>query len=124
MDKKRLLIIDDTDSFCNLVKMNLELDGEFAVDVATRGKKGIELAEKLKPDLIILDIIMPDMDGISVLKVLREHMGTSDIPVIMLTASEDEVFKAKAADFENNAYLTKPVSAEALKSKIKEILGM
>ena len=64
MYKKRILIIDDEKDFCRLVKMNLELMGDFEVDIATNGKRGIFLAKKTKPDLVLLDILMPGMDGL------------------------------------------------------------
>jgi DNA-binding response OmpR family regulator len=72
MSKKRILIIDDEENFCKLVKMNLELDVDFTVETATEGKKGIELAKKFKPDIIILDIMMPKMSGFEVLEKIKK----------------------------------------------------
>ncbi|MFO8053374.1 MAG: response regulator, partial [Candidatus Omnitrophota bacterium] len=76
---------------------------------------------KHKPDLIILDIIMPQVDGIEVLKKLKESKETLSIPVIMLSAKTDDETKLKAAALYDEYYITKPVQIDQLKSKIKEV---
>ena len=120
---KKILIIDDEKDLCLLIKKNLEALGDFNVEMATNGKKGIQLAKKVKPDLIILDIIMPGMDGFEVLKNLKSNLKTRAIPVVMLTAKEDEESKVKAAQLYDELYITKPIEASALKTKIEEVLG-
>lgn len=122
MEKKRILIIDDEDDFCKIVKMNLESVGDFEVDIATTGKKGIVKALKEKPHLILLDIMMPGMDGFQVLEKLKKDYNTMSIPVVMLTAKEDEESKLKATQLYDEAYITKPVEASVLKTKIEEVL--
>lgn len=121
MYKKRILLIDDEDDFCKLVKMNLELIGNFEVTTATNGKKGIKLAKKLKPDLILLDILMPGIDGFAVLQRLKEDENTIEIPVVMLTAKGDEVSKTKASELYDEEYITKPIEAPDLKARIEEV---
>lgn len=122
MDKKKILIIDDEKDFCRAVKMNLELTGNFEVNAALNGKMGIKLAKKLKPDLILLDIVMPGIDGFEVLKRLKEDNNTIAIPVVMLTAKGDDASKIKAAGLYGEEYITKAIEAPDLKVKIETVL--
>jgi len=94
MDKKRILIIDDEENFCKLVKKNIEQTGEFEVHITTNGEDGIRLAREIKPDLILLDIVMPGMDGADVVSLLRNDKSIKDTPIVFLTAiarREEEV---------------------------------
>lgn len=122
MVKKKVLIIDDEGDFALLVKKNLELIGDFEVDMAINGKEGIEKARNKNPDVILLDILMPGLDGFEVLKKLKEDKKTMTIPVLMLTAKGDEESKIKAAQLYDEAYITKPIEASDLKAKIEEVL--
>jgi len=122
MSKKSILIIDDEADFCKLVKLNLELIGDFTVTIATDGKHGLALAKTLKPHLILLDIMMPHMDGFQVLEKLKADEATMQIPVIMLTAKGDDASKVKASELYNEEYITKPIEALELRSKITEVL--
>lgn len=122
MSKKKILIIDDEADFCKLVKRNLELIGDFEVVIAGDGKQGFNSAKKLKPDLILLDIMMPRMDGFKVLEKLKSDMNTLAIPVIMLTAKGDEASKVKAAQLYDEEYIIKPIEAPELKTQIEEVL--
>lgn len=121
MNRKRILLIDDEVDFGKLVKMNLELISNFRVDVATNGKQGISLAKKLKPDLILLDILMPGIDGLEVLKRLKEDKNTMAIPVVMLTAKGDEGSRIEAMRLYDEEYITKPIEAPELKTKIENV---
>lgn len=121
MYKKRILIIDDEKDFCRLVKMNLELTGDFEVDIATNGKRGIFLAKKTKPDLILLDILMPGMDGFEILERLKKDETTMEIPVAVLTAKGNKASKIKASGL-YELYITKPIGTNDLKTKIEEVL--
>lgn len=122
MSKKRILIIDDEDDFRILVRMNLELTGDFKVDMAANGKQGISLAKRVKPDLILLDILMPGIDGLEVLKRLKKGKDTMAIPVIMLTAKGDEASKIEATQLYDEEYITKPIEAPELKVRIEKVL--
>ena len=122
MSKKRILIIDDEADFCKLIKLNLELIGDFEVAIAGDGIQGFNSAKNLKPDLILLDIMMPRMDGFKVLEKLKGDMNTMALPVIMLTAKGDEASKARAAQLYDEEYITKPIGAPELKTKIEEVL--
>ena len=122
MDKK-ILIIDDEEDFCRVVKINLESQGNFNVDFATDGKKGIKLAKKIHPDLILLDICMPGIDGVEVLKILKKDMKTIKIPVVMLTALLDNLTKEKCSSEYDELYIEKPVDFVVLKEKINEVFN-
>lgn len=86
VEKKRMLLIDDEKDLCFFLKTNLENTGEFDVLVSNRGDKGIELAQEEKPDLILLDILMPEMSGDEVAEILLDNPATAKIPIIFLTA--------------------------------------
>jgi len=120
---KKILIIDDEEEFCFLVKDTLEATGNYKVVVATDGKNGMRAALDHNPQLILLDIIMPVIDGFEVLRMLKEDDRTVYIPVIMLTALSDEDSKTKAASLYNEDYIIKPVDMGLLKSKVQTLLG-
>jgi CheY-like chemotaxis protein len=122
--KNKILIIDDEKDFCYFTKENLRFFGDNEVIIATSGKKGIRAACKEKPDLILLDIIMPGIDGLEVLKRLKRNMKTIHIPVIMLTAKNEEESKMEAAGLYSVYYLVKPVETNVLKSKIDQVLAI
>ncbi|MBD3264375.1 MAG: response regulator [Candidatus Omnitrophica bacterium] len=119
---KKVLIIDDEEDLTFFVKANLEMSGDFKVLIANRAKEGIRMAAKHKPDLILLDIRIPQMDGFEILKKLKTNIKTLNIPVIMLTALSDESSKTKAAELYNEEYMVKPVKIDVLKAKIEEVL--
>ena len=124
MAGKKILLIDDEQGFCNVVGMNLQLLGKFKVATAQNGKDGIRLAKKLRPDVILLDIIMPKMDGFEVLKVLKKSEETLFIPVIMLTAVDESEAKLKAGQMYSEYYITKPIKSEELIAKINMVLDL
>lgn len=119
---KRILTIDDEEDLTFFIKANLELTGEYEVTVARNGKEGIKAAIRNKPDLILLDIMMPHMDGYQVLDRLKKSRRTLSIPVIMLTAKGDDESKMKASSLYNEDYIVKPIQIDSLIAKIEEIL--
>jgi len=121
MGKKKILVIDDEKDFCILVKKSLEVIGDFDVLAATSGKDGLKIAKKTAPDLILLDVIMPGMDGLEVLEKLKKDKDTLSIPVVMLTAVQKEEAKIKATQSFDEEYITKPIAADVLKEKIEEV---
>jgi DNA-binding response OmpR family regulator len=122
MDKKKIMIIEDEADFCKLVKMNLEAIGDFEVEIANDSKRGFDLAKKNKPDLILMDIMMPQVDGFKILEKLKDDTSTIEIPVIMLTARGDETSKIIATQLYDEDYIVKPVEALELKEKIEKVL--
>jgi DNA-binding response OmpR family regulator len=124
MAKRKVLMVEDEEDFSRIVKMNLELlDADYFVERANSGKEGLKKAVSFKPDVILLDIMMPKMDGFEVLKRLKDNPDTSAIPVIMLTAKSDEESRLQASQLYNEDYITKPIEAPDLKAKIEEILS-
>ncbi|MFH1519215.1 MAG: response regulator [Candidatus Omnitrophota bacterium] len=122
MAKKRILIIDDEEDLAFFVKANLELAGDYEILIATSGKEGLNIASNQQVDLILLDIMMPKMDGFEVLKKIKESKRALAIPVIMLTAKGDMESQIRAAGLYNEDYIVKPVQIEVLEAKIKEVL--
>ncbi len=122
--KKKILIIDDEEDFCFFVKGNLENTGEFDVLVTTSGKEGIKLACGEKPDLILLDINMPNMSGDEVAQILSDRYETKEIPVVFLTAlvTKDEVGNESMLSIGNRNYIAKPVTTNELVTVIRGIL--
>lgn len=119
MDKKKILIIDDEENFCNLVKKNVEKTNEFEVYTATNGDDGIKLIKEIKPDLILLDIIMPGLDGGDVVSLIRSDESIKDTPIVFLTSlvRKDEV---GAGFTKGYSLLAKTVTLRELIACIKE----
>ncbi len=106
MNKNRILVVDDEEKIVNLVKNYLEKEG-FEVFTADSGNEALKLFESEKPDLVILDLMMPDMSGYDV---CRRICALSKTPVIMLTAKTDEVDKLLGLELGADDYITKPFS--------------
>ncbi len=122
-DKATILVIDDTPD--NLIIMSTLLEDQYTVKVANRGEKGLKIARSYpQPDLILLDIMMPEMDGYEVCELLKADPKTADIPIIFLTAKievDDEIsgFTLGAVD-----YITKPIKADVTLARIKRHLAI
>lgn len=120
--KKKILIVEDEKSLSLMYKTEFEEDG-YHVLIADNGAKGLEMAVKEKPDLIILDIIMPELNGFTVLKRLKVNEGTKDIPVVILTVLGAEEKKEEGEKLGATAYLVKAKLTPAeIYEKIKEYI--
>ncbi len=119
-EKKIILVIDDDKDILQLIKIILENEN-YSIFTAETGEEGIAIAIKEKPDLILLDIMMPVMDGWEVLKILHTEESTRKIPVAMITCKTD--VKNKLTGLQEGAvdYITKPFSPEELVQRIKDI---
>lgn len=115
---KTILVVDDEPRMVNFITMNLELEG-FRVITATNGFEALEKAFKEHPDLVLLDIMMPEMDGFETLEQLRQG---SSVPVIFLSAKSEEVDRIKGLDLGADDYITKPFSPRELVSRIRAVL--
>jgi DNA-binding response OmpR family regulator len=119
-----ILIIDDEEDFVFFIKSALELHGRFRVFYSTDGKSGIEIARREKPKLILLDIMMPEMDGFEVLKELKDDSQTMAIPVVMLTAKNDDHTMTEAFGSYAQYYIVKPVEMDLLAAQIDYVLTL
>ncbi len=118
MKPSRILVVDDDPTIRKFVRVNLE-SRDFQVLLASDGEEALKLVEKELPDLIILDIMMPKIDGLTVCQRVREW---SKIPIIMLSAKDSEQDKVRCLDCGADDYLTKPFSLRELLSRIKAVL--
>ena len=117
--KKTILIVDDEEDFCFFVKLNLEQTGKFDVLTATSGADGIQMAIKYQPDLILLDIIMPNMPGTQVAEELLNHKATKAITIIFVTAIVKRGEVGPRDDKIGGRYfIFKPVKLDELVSEI------
>ena len=121
MEKQRILIVDDDENIAELISLYL-LKECFATEIAYNGRDAIKLASTFHPNLILLDIMLPEEDGLSVLKKLREHADTKEVPVIMLTAKDSEYDKVLGLDSGADDYVPKPFGIMELVARIKALL--
>jgi two-component system response regulator VicR len=113
--EKRILIIDDEKPIVDILKFNLKKDGYSTME-AYDGQEGLDMALRHSPDLILLDVMLPKMDGFSVCKKIREKSST---PILMLTAKEEEVDKVLGLELGADDYITKPFSVRELMARVK-----
>ncbi|MCG6892499.1 MAG: response regulator [Desulfobacteraceae bacterium] len=118
-----ILVVDDEKDFCHFARFNLEISGRYKVHTANTGQRALELAVKITPDLILLDIMMPEMDGFEVLRALKESLQTAAIPVVMLTALEQDIPRVLAGEGYAQDYLVKPIRSKDLMAKIEDTLA-
>jgi DNA-binding response OmpR family regulator len=110
-----ILIVEDERALRDTLTYNLKKDG-FTVEAVSDGRSALESARRLKPDLIILDIMLPEMDGFEVCRILRREMTT---PILMLTARDDEIDRVVGLEVGADDYLTKPFSMRELMARVK-----
>lgn len=117
-DGRRVLVVDDEPRMIGFIRMNLELDGHQVIE-ANSGLEALEAIRTKLPDVVILDVMMPELDGFETLRMLREF---SDIPVIMLTAKGEENDKVYGLELGADDYVTKPFGPRELSARIKAVL--
>lgn len=116
---KRILVVDDEPSITKLVSFNLEKAG-YDVDTAADGQAALEKVQDIQPDLIVLDLMLPKVDGLDVCKRLRQE--NNHIPVIMLTAKDEELDRVLGLELGADDYVTKPFSPRELVARVKAVL--
>ncbi|MBI3615076.1 MAG: response regulator [Candidatus Omnitrophica bacterium] len=121
--KKRILVIDDEHRFTTLLRLNLEKTGFYEVRTENEGKKGLAAAQEFKPDLILMDVIMPDIDGGSVAAQIKADAAMKAVPILFLTAilTKDES-RQKEGRIAGYPCVAKPVTPEDLCAVIEEHL--
>lgn len=117
--KFKVLVVDDEIPIQRIVKFNLEKEG-YVVFLADDGKKALESVKQNRPDMILLDVMMPEMDGYEVCKVLKKDTKTKNIPVIMLTARGQESDEKKGLSSGADDYITKPFSPKKLMELVRQ----
>ena len=118
---KKVLIVDDEKDIVDLIAFNLDKEG-YAVLKAYDGEKALELARTRKPHLLLLDLMLPGIQGLEVCKILRSKAETASLPIIMLTAKGDEVDKVLGLEIGADDYVTKPFSIKELMARIRALL--
>ena len=119
--QKKILIIDDEEDIQKLLKIRFQQEN-FVVVTANDGDIGVKVAEQEVPDIIILDIMMPKMDGYSCLKEIRKLPKIKNVPVLMLSGKEEEKVRDLFAFQKIDGYIEKPFELDDILSKVKEIL--
>lgn len=121
MAEKKILIVDDEEHIRELLKFNLEKNG-YTVYMAVNGLEGLSLAREKQVDLILLDLMLPGIDGFEVCKEIRKDNIISNVPIIMLTAKSEEIDKILGLELGADDYITKPFSIRELSARIKALL--
>ena len=123
MEAKKILVAEDNEDTCEILLYRLKSMGNYEVLLAANGKEALEMATKTKPDLIIMDLKMPVMDGWEATKALRQTDWGKDLPVIALTAQAMERDEKKALSAGCNDYIAKPImDYTILKKKVEKLL--
>ncbi|OUC13562.1 MAG: two-component system response regulator [Alkalinema sp. CACIAM 70d] len=123
MTIKRVLIIDDEESIRNVVQFGLPLVADWDVLVASSGMEGILTAQTEQPDVILLDVMMPKMDGVTTFRALQQHPKTQSIPVIFLTAMATPIDYTPLNPLGGQGVITKPFNALELADQITKLLN-
>lgn len=118
--KKRILLIEDEKDLLEMVRFRLEVSG-YEVLAAYDGQEGLDKARKEKPDLIILDVMLPKMDGYKVCRMLKFDEKYKNIPIIMFTARAQDSDRKLGEEVGADGYVTKPFEPEVLLAKIKQL---
>ncbi|MBM3253029.1 MAG: response regulator [Candidatus Omnitrophica bacterium] len=116
MKKKKILIIDDEVDLTQMIKLNLEATGKYDVSIENKGSRAIAAIRTFKPDMVFLDIVMPDADGANVIQQINEEEDLKNIPVVFLTAlvKKEETREDSIKTISSHTFLAKPVSTREL----------
>jgi two-component system alkaline phosphatase synthesis response regulator PhoP len=121
MSSKTILVVDDEEDILELLDYNLTKEG-FRVVRAASGEKALDLAKTEKPELVVLDLMLPGLDGLEVCKHLRSERTTADIPIVMLTAKGEEPDIVLGLELGADDYVTKPFSPRVLSARVRAVL--
>ncbi|MEH0019827.1 MAG: response regulator [Desulfobacter sp.] len=121
MSKETILIVDDEEDILELIKFNLKSEG-YNILQAMTGEEAIKIAKQSGPDLMVLDLMLPGIDGLEVTKYLKNNDATMDIPIVMLTAKGEESDIVTGLELGANDYMSKPFSPRELTARIRAIL--
>ena len=121
MSAKKILLVDDESDILDFLSFNLEL-AEYSVKVASNGHEGVRIAKEFQPDLILLDLMMPEMDGIETCEKIRETEGLKDVVIAFLTARGEDYSQIAGFDAGADDYILKPIKPKVLVSRVKALL--
>jgi len=121
MEKRTILIVDDEEDIVELVQLNL-VRGGYQTLACTTGEKALAIAESKRPDLVILDLMLPGIDGMEVCRRLKANPDTRQIPVLMLTAKGEEADVVAGLELGASDYVTKPFSGKVLIARVRRLL--
>jgi two-component system, OmpR family, phosphate regulon response regulator PhoB len=121
MPREKVLIIEDEPDIAEVLQYNLEKEG-FDVETARRGDAGLEAVRKEDPDLILLDLMLPGVDGLELTRMLKRDAATSRLPIVMLTARGEEVDRIVGLELGADDYITKPFSPREVVLRVKAVL--
>ncbi len=121
MANELILVVDDEEDILELVSYNLSRHG-YKVDTLTTGEEALEIARKDPPDLIVLDLMLPGVDGLDVCRVLKNDKKTAHIPIVMLTAKGEEADVVTGLELGADDYITKPFSPRVLLARVRAVL--
>ena len=122
MNRKKILLVDDSNTVILMEKMILA-KGPYDIVVAKDGQEGVDMASSHRPDLILMDVMMPRMTGFEACKRLRAQKNTASIPVILVTTRGEEASVKSGFDSGCNDYVTKPINGLELLAKVRSCLG-
>lgn len=117
---KRILIVDDEPDFIQLVQYRLQTAG-YEVEFAARGMEALNKARMVSPDLIVLDLLLPDLDGLTICEILRRQPSTRNTPVIMVTGADAEVTQFAARNAGARVFLNKPLDFARFKDAVESV---
>ncbi len=118
----RVLLVEDTEDNRQMMKKLLELSG-FQVVEATNGREAVEIAAKLKPQIILMDLSLPFIDGLAATRQIRDLPGMSEVPIVAVSAHDTADFHSHALDAGCNAYITKPIDFPELEQIVNSLLS-
>lgn len=121
MEGKKILIVDDEPDILEILSYNLRKEG-YLVETANNGEEGLKKAAEVMPDLIILDIMMPQMDGVEVCRNIRNQRAFDNTLIAFLTAREEDYSQIAALDVGGDDYITKPIKPRVLMSRVKALM--
>jgi len=120
--RNRVLVVEDDPDLVELLRFNLGSAG-FSISTASNGAEALKMARSNSPDLILLDLMLPELDGFAVCEILRRDPATAEVPIIMLTALSSELARFTGLECGANDYITKPFSPKKLVSRVSEMLS-
>jgi two-component system phosphate regulon response regulator PhoB len=121
MTHERILLIEDEPDIAEVLQYNLEKEG-FAVETARRGDSGLAAIRRETPDLVLLDLMLPGMDGLELTRLLKRDGGTARVPIVMLTARSEEVDRIVGLELGADDYISKPFSPREVVLRVKAVL--